>query len=102
MTEQKFIIEAITDPVKNARFGVQHEQFKKNSEWLSSHWPEVLPEAFGRFVAVSGQQAFLADNAQEARRLAIDAHPEDQGVFVKYVSPFKGIRLYGSLRRVEG
>jgi hypothetical protein len=100
MDEPKFTIEEIDDPVFNARLHAEGAQFKKNMDWLSSHWAEVLPRASGKFVAVAGQEAFVADDPLEAERLATAAHPEDKGVFVKYVNPKKGIRLYGNRRRM--
>lgn len=100
MDQSTFTIEVIDDPEKNAPFNDQQAQFHRNSEWLSSHWPEVLPNASGKFVAVAGQEAFVADDPLEAERLATAAHPDDKGVFVKYVNPKKGIRLYGNRRRM--
>lgn len=100
MEEQKFTIEVIDDPVLNARFNAQQAQFRKNSDWLSSHWSDVLPQANGKFVAVAGQEAFISEDPIEAERLATAAHPDDKGVFVKYVNPQKGIRLYGNRLRM--
>jgi hypothetical protein len=97
MEEQKFIIEVIDDPESNARFAERMDQFRKNADWLHSHWSDVLPQANGKFVAVAGQQAYIADDPVEARRMAIAAHPHDQGVYVKYVNPFRGPRIYGRL-----
>lgn len=101
MDEPKFTIEIIDDPEFNARFHARLAQFKKNSDWLSAHWGDVLPQASGRFIAVAGQEPFIADDPLEAERMASVAHPEDEGVYVKYVDPRKGIRLYGNRRRME-
>jgi len=101
MEEQKFIIEVVDDPERNARLVERMDQFRKNADWLSSHWSEVLPQANGKFVAVAGQQAFISDDPIEAERRAAAAHPEDRGIYVKYVNPKKGIRLYGNRRRME-
>jgi len=101
MDEPKFTIEINDDPEFNARFHARLAQFRKNSEWLSAHWGDVLPRASGRFIAVAGQEPFIADDPLEAERLASAAHPEDEGVYVKYVDPRKGIRLYGNRRRME-
>ena len=102
MDEPKFIIEEINDPVANAPFHAQREQFRKNSRWLSAHWADVLPRALGKYVAVAGQEAFIHDDPLEAERLASEAHPEDRGVFCKYVNPQKGRRMYGNFGRMEG
>jgi hypothetical protein len=101
MDEQGFIIEVIDDPEVNARYRAIHDQFRANADWLSNHWPDVLPQAYGKYVAVAGQQAFISEDPLEAERLASTAHPEDKGILVKYVSSFKGPRMYGSLRKVE-
>jgi hypothetical protein len=94
--EPKVIIEEVTDPVEIARHRAQHEQFERNSDWLEDHWHELLPQARGKFIAVAGQEAFLADTPQDARRLAEAAHPSDKGIFVQYVLAQKGPRIYGN------
>jgi hypothetical protein len=96
MTESRFTIEEVTDPAEVARFRAQGEQAQRNSDWLQAHWPDLLPQALGRFVAVAGQEAFLADTPTAARALAVAAHPEDRGVLVQYVRPEKGPRIYGN------
>ena len=101
MDEPKLNVEVNDDPDFNVRFHTRRAQFRKNMNWLSSHWADVLPRASGRFVAVAGQEAFVADDPLEAERLASAGHPDDGGVFVKYVDPRKGIRLYGNRRRME-
>jgi hypothetical protein len=39
-----------------------------------------LPQAYGKFVAVAGQEAFIADLPGEARKMAKAAHPDHDGV----------------------
>jgi hypothetical protein len=94
--EPKMIIEEVTDPVEIARYREEHEQFVRNSDWLEGHWNQLLPQARGKFVAVAGQEAFLADKPEEARRLAETAHPNDKGIFVRYVLTHRGPRIYGN------
>ena len=96
MSEQRLVLEEVTDPVEVERFRAQMAQHRRNSDWLASHWPELLPQALGKFVAVAGQEAFVADTASEARAEAAAAHPDDQGVFVQYVIPLQGPRFYGN------
>jgi hypothetical protein len=100
MDEPKFTIEEIDDPAFNARIHAEGAQFKNNLHWLSSHWEDVLPQARGRYIAVAGQQPFIADDPVEAERLAAAAHPEDKGILVQYVYPSKEARLYGHRRRM--
>jgi hypothetical protein len=87
-----------TDPVDCESFNRQHDQAVRNSLWLSSHWPDLLPEALGRFVAVAGQEAFIADTSAEARARAETAHPDDKGLLVQYVPLEKGPFIYATVR----
>jgi hypothetical protein len=90
----RFTIEEVTDPVEIARFREHDERARRNSDWLQAHWADVLPQARGRFLAVAGQEAFVADSPEEARALAKAAHPEDDAVLVQYVFPTVGPRIY--------
>ena len=94
MSEPRFIIEEVTDPAEIARARVQRERARRNSDWLQAHWPDLLPQARGRFLAVAGQQAFIADRLEEARALARAAHPDDDGLIAQYVRPQRGPRIY--------
>jgi hypothetical protein len=89
-------IEEVTDPAEIARIREAHEAFQRNVDWVTSHWPDLLPQALGRFVAVAGQEAFIADTGAEARAMALAAHPEERGLFCQYVLPHKGPRIYGN------
>lgn len=100
--EPTFLIEEVTDPVESARFQEQMERFRRNSDWLQSHWGDLMPQAAGKFLTVAGQEAFLADTPEEAWALAQAAHPEDDGAFSHYVLPGKGPRIYASRRQVDG
>ena len=96
VTEPKVVIEEVTDPVEIARHREQHEQFERNSDWLEGHWNKLLPQARGKFIAVAGQEVFLADTPEDARRLAEMAHPKGKGILVRYVLARKGPRIYGN------
>jgi glutathione S-transferase len=95
MTQPQFIIEEVTDPTEIARAQAQDERHRRNNEWLEAHWAEVLPQARGKFLAVAGQEAFIADTAAAAWAWAGAVHPEDDGATVRYVRPEKGPRIYG-------
>lgn len=101
MSEPKVTIEVDDDPVRNAESRAISAAFDKNVDWLSLHWDDVLPAASGKYVAVAGQQAFIADDWREAERLAREKHPHDKGLYVRYVSPHNGMRLYGYRGRVD-
>ena len=94
LVEPQFVIEEVSDPVVVARFRAQDERARQNEAWLQSHWSELLPSVRGRFVAVAGQEAFIADSQQDARAKAVAAHPEDDGMIEQYVRPERGPRLY--------
>lgn len=94
----QFTIEEVNDPVESARFRGAHDQGIRNSRWLECHGAELLPRALGKFIAVAGQEAFVADTPEEAWAWARQKHPEDRGAFVEYVRPEKGPRMYGNRR----
>ncbi len=96
MNEPHFTITEVQDEEEIADFRVQHEQARRNSEWLQGHWQELLPQALGKFLAVAGQQAFIADTSQQAWQLAQEAHPQDRGILLQYVRPQRGPRFYGN------
>jgi hypothetical protein len=90
-------IEEVTDPEEIARAKAQHERAKRNSAWLQAHWSQVLPQARGKFLAVAGQEAFIAETPDEAWAWAQALHPDDDGALVQYVRPERGPRIYGNL-----
>jgi hypothetical protein len=98
MLGDRLILEEVNDPAEAARCRAQLERFRRNSEWLESHWSDVLPQARGKHLAVAGQQAFIADSPREAWAWVEAHHPEDDGAFVHYVIPEKGPRIYACLR----
>jgi hypothetical protein len=100
ISESNFTIEAVTDPVEIARHRTKAEQAKRNSDWLQAHWADVLPQARGKFLAVAGQEAFIADTPGQAWAWAEQQHPEDQGTLVQYVIPEGRPRMYENRGRV--
>lgn len=98
MNEPKITIEEVTDPVEIARHRAWHEKALRNSEWLETHWADILPQAHGKFVAVAGQEAFIADTDEQAVACARAAHPDDEGLLSQYVFPPGGPRIYGYRR----
>src|SRR5260370_24888133 len=88
--------EEISGPAEIAGCRAQHERAQRNTEWLEAHWPDLLPQARGTFLAVAGQQAFLADTAGAAWAWVEARHPEDDGAIVRYVRPQPRPRIYES------
>lgn len=94
--ENKVILTSIEDPELVAQARAQLERGRRNEAWLSAHWPELLPNALGRHVAVAGLQAFVADTAEEAWAQAKAAHPNDDGAIMRYVFPDNHPRIYAT------
>jgi hypothetical protein len=98
MSYSRLIVEEVTDPDEISRFHAQHEQAQRKSAWLETHWDVLLPDAFGKFIAVAGGEAFIAESPREARDWAKTVHPEDKGALVEYVLPPGGPRFYANRR----
>lgn len=98
MLGDPLILEEVNDPVEAERCRAQLERFRRNSKWLETHWPELLPQARGKHIAVAGQEAFIADSPEEAWAWAKAKHPEDDGAFTQYVIPHRGPRIYAHRR----
>jgi hypothetical protein len=96
--EPALTLEEVTDPATIARCRQQNERAKKNSDWLQANWAILLPQARGKFLAVAGQEAFIADTPQAAWNMARAAHPEDNGAISQYVLPEGGPRIYAHRR----
>jgi hypothetical protein len=96
--EPRLTIAEVNDPAEIARSQQQDQRARQNSDWLQAHWAELLPRARGKFVAVAGQEAFIADTAEESWRLARAAHPNDDGAISQYVFPEGGPRIYAHRR----
>ena len=98
MAAARIDIEEVTDPADVEVFQKADEQHARNSEWLESHWVELLPAASGKFVAVAGQEAYIAESVEEALRWVEQAHPHDRGSIVQFVWRHEGPRIYGTRR----
>jgi hypothetical protein len=94
--QPKFIIEEVTEPQEIARAKAQDERHRRNSDWLQAHWSDVLPQARGKFLAVAGQEPFIADTPEEAWAWVDATHPEDNGAIVQYVRTDTGPRIYAN------
>ncbi len=98
MNESQIELQEITDPEEMARSRSQRASARRNSDWLQAHWQELLPAAAGKFLAVAGQKAYLADSPTEAWALARSAHPDDDGILCQYVRLDRGPRFYANRR----
>ena len=98
MSELVCGIEEVSDTHETARVRAQDRRHQRNNAWLQAHWDEVLPQARGKFLAVAGQEAFIAPTPEEAWARVDTTHPEDDGAIVQYVRPETGPRIYASHR----
>jgi hypothetical protein len=96
VNEPQAIVEEVTDPDEIARTQAQLQQARRNSDWLQAHWSDVLPQAYGRFIAVAGQEAFIAETPRAAWAWARAKYPDDRGALVEYVIPPGGPRFYAN------
>jgi hypothetical protein len=78
--------EVVADAGELARSRKQDEQFDRNSDWLEAHAAEVYSKCRGQHVCVAGQELFVASSAEQALRLAHAAHPDDEGLLLRYIS----------------
>lgn len=96
MNNSNLVFGTIDDPVKAAAINAQIERGMRNADWLAQHWPQFLPQARGKFVAVAAQEGHIAESADEAWAWAASAHPEDNGAIVQYVRLEQGPRFYAN------
>ena len=85
---------AAVDPARDRATHARLERGRRNLKWLAEHWPDLLPQARGRFVAVAGQEGHVADSAADAWVWAKATHPVDDGAIVQYVRHERGPRRY--------
>ena len=74
----------------------RQERARRNSQWLQTHWGQLLPQALGKFVAVAGEEAFIADTPQQAWTWAAEKHPQDDTATVQHVDPRRGPKIYAN------
>jgi glutathione S-transferase len=89
-------IEEVSNPYDIAR--PQDERHRRNSDWLQTHWADVLPQARGKFLAVAGQEPSIADTPDAAWAWVATTHPEDDGALVQYIRPEIGPHIYAGKR----
>lgn len=85
MNESPGTVENRNNPALLARIKARRERAQRNRDWLDAHLDELLPQAYGKLVAVAGQEAFIAENEEEARAWARATHPDDDGLVIRVV-----------------
>jgi hypothetical protein len=72
----------------------------RNMQWWSAHGEALIPELKEKFIAVAGEELFVADSRCRVQQLASEAHPEDEGVFVLDLTSSFFPRLYAVRRQL--
>lgn len=88
----------VTDPAEIARIAKQRERFRKNSDWLQAHVPQVYAQHRGKCICVAGQELFVANTGPEVVAMARKVHPEDDGLLLRYIPREKMERIYAHSR----
>ena len=86
--------EILSDPGELAQSRTQDEQFDRNSDWLERHAGEVYSCCRGQHVCVAGQELFVGATGEQALRLAGAAHPDDEGLLLRYIPRERVARIY--------
>lgn len=73
------------------------EQARRNLLWFSENAEKlgVYKLYRGRYVAAAGGELFVADTAEEVRRLACEKYPDDMP-HVRYIPREKRYRIYAN------
>src|SRR5207248_11610776 len=60
-----------------AKAETQRVRFRKNSDWLQAHIPEVYAQHRGQCICIAGQELFVADTAPQVIAMARKARSEE-------------------------
>ena len=78
-------MEEVNDPREIAKIKARRDRFRKNADWLQAHIPRVYGEHRGKFTCVAGEELFVADTAPAVLASARKAHPQDDGLLLRYI-----------------
>ena len=92
----QIVMEEVSDPNENEKFGIRWEQADRNSAWLQTHAHEVYSRHRGKFIVIAGEELFVGDTPEEPLKLAKSKHPEDEGAIIRYVYRNKLARVYAN------
>jgi hypothetical protein len=63
--------------------------------------PSIYTQYRGKHICVAGEELFVADTAPQAVAPARQAHPEDDGLLLRYVPREKMERIYAHSRALD-
>jgi hypothetical protein len=92
------VVEVVTDPIELARSRAQWARFDRNAAWLQARASEVYSKNRGKYICIAGEELFAADSAKDVLSLARAAHPDDDGLFVRFIPAEKLDRIYAHRR----
>jgi len=92
----------VTDAAELESLRAQMVRLALNSAWLQARAAEVYSRHRGKYIAIAGQELFVADTVQAAMALAQAAHPTDDGVLTQYIPRRSGARIYAHRRFLAG
>jgi hypothetical protein len=92
------VMSEVTDPIELRNTRAQNERADRNSAWLQAHIPEIYAKFRGKCICVAGEELFVADGPREVVALARAAHPEDDGLLIRYIPREKLERIYVASR----
>ena len=93
MSEPVFEIEEVNDPVEVARCKAQDERARRNSDWLQSHWADLLPQR--EHVRRRGRSGGVhRGHSRRGLGHGTGGSPRDDGALSQYVFPGQGPRIY--------
>ena len=94
MWKREMTLEEIRKPDGDSVQRAHRDRAAKNWDWLQAHWSELLPQAYGKYLAVANQDAFIADTLEVALAWVRETHPGDTGHIIEYIMPPTGPRIY--------
>ncbi len=98
---QPLVMVEVTDPDEIAKIKAQRERGRKNSDWLQAHVPQVYAQHRGKCICVAGQELYVADTAPEVLAIARKAHPDDDGLLLRYIPRERMERIYAHSRALD-
>ncbi|HKI32182.1 MAG TPA: hypothetical protein VKA46_09965 [Gemmataceae bacterium] len=90
----------VTDPVEIARSAAALAQCERNWDWLEAHASDVYSHR-GKYICIAGQQLFVGDVLEDVLARAKAAHPDDRGLFTRYIPKERMPRIYANRGIVE-
>ena len=94
MWDSKIRLDQLDELLQDSDRRAHRDRARQNWEWLQAHWSELTSRAHGKFLAVAGQEAFVAESLPEALAWVRAMHPDDTGHIVEFVPPPAGPRIY--------